>query len=495
MQLQRRLVCGAALVAASAMLAAVPAAASTGPVPSVALPAAYDAAAEAGAAAAPGALDRWWTLFGDADLDALEAEAMVKAPDARTAAARVLEARAVRDSEVAQTLPTGDIAGNASKSYQRNIGGAGQSLFPIGGDIESETANLKVSWELDLFGRLREARKIARADLQVTRFDVEATRASLAAGVADNYFQACGLQIQIDDARETVRIETELKSVADEKARLGLGSTADADRVAGDLAQATAQLEDLIAQLHAAKRQLLILIGRGGDPVDSLKLPARTVEPPAAPATLPGDLLVRRPDVREAEQRLRAQAGTAKLRHLAIWPTFTLLPQFGLSRTVQPSVSYDPSTNTLSPYQQTTSLGYWTWGGGVTVPLFDIPRLLFDARAEDARTRQAAIAYEKTVQTAFGEAENALVALAAGRRATGLLKDGEARAQRAYDAARTRYAMGLDDLTIALSAEQAWRATRSALTSERVQTLRRAVAACKALGGGWAYTTTLAKAR
>jgi outer membrane protein TolC len=129
----------------------------------------------------------------------------------------------------------------------------------------------------------------------------------------------------------------------------------------------------------------------------------------------------------------------------------------------------------------------------VTVPFFDIPRLLFDAKAEDARTQQAAVAYEKTVQTAYAEAENALVALAAGKRAAALLADGEQRAQRASDAAKTRYSMGLDDLTSALSAEQAWRSTRAALTSQRVQTLRGAVQTYKALGGGWAFAT-LAKA-
>ncbi len=458
------------------------------------LPAAYDSTA-GGSALAPAELDRWWLLFNDPRLNALEDEAFRTGPDALTAAARVLEARATRNSLIAQTLPTGEIAGNASKAHNRNIGAQGNSLFPIGGDVESETASLKVSWEIDLFGRLSVARKVAKANLSVTRFNVEAARASLAASVADTYFQATGLGIQSDDARETVRIETELLRVAQGKADLGLAAATDADRVAGDLSQAKAQLEDLEAQRHAAQRQLLILIGRAGAPVDSLKLGAEAAEAPPPPAAMPGDLLSRRPDVRESESRLRSELGTAKLRHLAVFPTFTILPQLGLSRNVQPSVSYNASTNTLMPYQQTTSLGYWTWGGGVTVPLFDIPRLLFDAKAEDARARQAAIAYEKTVQTAYGEAENALVSLAAGKRAAALLTDGEARAHRASDAASERYSMGLDDLNTALSAERAWRTTRSALTGERVQALRRAVATYKALGGGWAYASTLAKAR
>lgn len=471
---------------ASATLSSSAAAATRAPPPR--LPAAYEAPAP-GPSLAPATLDRWWLLFQDPVLDALEGEAFATAPDALTAQARIVEARATRNSQIAQTLPTGEIAGKASQEREHNLGGGQNALFPIGGVFESETANLEPSWEIDLFGRLAEARKVAKADLAATRFNIEGSRAILAASVADDYFQATGLAIQIDDARETLRIETGLERVAQEKADLGLGAASDADRVAGDVAQAQAQLEELQSQFHAARRALLVLIGRGGASVESIPVKAEVADAPPPPQALPSELLARRPDVREAEARLRAEAGTAKLRHLAIFPTFTFLPQLGLSRTVQPSVGFNPATNTLFPIQQTTSLGFWTWGGGVTIPLLDIPRLLYDAKAEDARTREAAIAYEKTVQTAFGEAENALVSLAAGRRAAAVLADGEVRAHLASEAAKTRYAMGLDDLTTALSAEQAWRTTHSALTSERVQALRRAVAAYKALGGGWAYAT------
>ena len=452
------------------------------------LPVAYEASS-LGPALAPATLDRWWLLFNDPVLDALEDEAFASAPDALTAEARIVEARATRGSAVAQTFPTGHIAGAASDSREHNVGGAQNALFPIGGNFESETLNLQPSWEIDLFGRLAEQRKIAKANLAASRFDIEGTRASLAASVADDYFLATGLAIQIDDARETVRIETGLERVAREKADLGLGAASDADRVAGDVAQAQAQAEDLESQLHAAQRDLLVLIGRDGAAVESISVKTDVADAPPPPQALPSELLARRPDVREAEAHLRSEAGTAKLRHLAIFPTFTFLPELGLSRTVQPSVGYNAATQSLFPIQQTTSLGFWTWGGGVTIPLLDIPRLLYDARAEDARTRQAAIAYEKTVQTAFGEAENALVNLAAGKRAAAVLADGEARAHAASDASQTRYAMGLDDLTTALTAEQAWRSIHSALTSERVQALRRAVVAYKALGGGWAYAT------
>ena len=149
--------------------------------------------------------------------------------------------------------------------------------------------------------------------------------------------------------------------------------------------------------------------------------------------------------------------------------------------TVGPNGGFVPSTTT-------SSTGFWSFGLGVTVPVLDIPRLLQDIHAQDARTEQAVIAYERAVQTAYGEADNALVRLAADQRRLSLLKAGELSARSASSAARLRYQRGLDDLQTALAAEQSWRSARAALTSEQVQAIRRAVQVYKALGGGWAST-------
>ncbi len=453
--------------------------------PDLSLPTAYEAP-KGEAALTAAQLDRWWLLFGDAELNRLEDDAFARSPDARTASSRLLEARATRASGILQTLPTGGLAGRASHEDASSIGGASNQLFPVGGITNSETLNLNVSWELDLFGRLGQQRRIANANFAAARFNVEGTRASLAANVADSYFQAKGLAIQLDDAQKNATISQELYDIAEKKAALGLGASSDADRAAGDVALAKAQSVNLGAELHAAQRQLLILVGRGVEPTVNLPTPPEAPNPPALPAAIPGDLLARRPDVREAQANLASEVGRQVLQHLAIFPTFTLLPGAGLSRTTSPGVTFIPPL-TLLPAQQTTSLGFWTLAGSVSQPVLDIPHLLQDAKAEDARTEQAVIAYEKVVQTAYGEAEIGLAGMAADRRQVAILEDGETRARRAYDAARSRYADGLDDLQSALSAEEAWRNTRSALTAARVQALRGAVQTYKALGGGWGY--------
>ena len=475
---------GLALLTAVAF-PAIAAARPEPPPPRIDMPAVY-ALPGPGAWLPAAALDQWWRLFADRTLDALEDEASRAAPDALTAAARIVEARATSAAQRAATLPSGSLTGNASHQRAYAIGIPANDLNPTSGVTETATGNFNVSWELDLFGRLAQARRVARADAAEARFNVEGTRASLAANVADAYFQAQGLVVQVDDARQTARIERDLLSVARRKAAAGAGPSDDIDRVAGQSAQAAAQATDLQAQLDDARRRLLILVGRDLRDLDELALTGVTPEIPPAPDALPSQLLSRRPDIRAAEFRLRAALGAARLAHLAIFPTVTLLPGLGASSVSAPGVSYIPPT-TLVASQQVTTVGFWTLGAGISVPVLDIPRLLHQARAEDARALEAAIAYQNTVRTAFGEAQTSLTDLAAGERAVALLADGEVRARNAYQGARRGYAQGLDDLTTTLGAEQSWRSIRSSLTAERVDSLRRAVRSYKALGGGWAF--------
>lgn len=454
-------------------------AAYVGPVPGAPL---------SGVPLAPAALDQWWRLFGDPTLDALEDEAFRSAPDALTAAARIMEARETRGAQIAATFPMGSITGNASHQQSYGLGVPANDFNPTGGVIEQANGNFNVSWELDLFGRLATQRRIAKADAAEARFNVEGIRASLAANVADEYFLAQGLVLQLEDSRQTLRIDNDLLQVSRRKAAAGAGPSNDIDRVGAQAAQAESQVTSLQAQLDDARRQVLILVGRDLRGVDDLALTGVTPEVPAMPRALPSELLARRPDVRQAEYFLQAQLGAAHLAHLAIFPTITLLPGLGLSSISEPGVAFIPPT-TLITQQQTTTTGFWTLAGGVSQPTLDIPKLLYQAKAEDARSREAAIAYQNTVRTAFGEAQNALTDVVAGERAVDLLTESEARAHRAYDGIRRGYDQGLDDLTTTLTEEQSWRVIRLALTVRRVQTLRSAVQSYKALGGGWAFAS------
>ena len=444
--------------------------------PDVTLPSSFGS--DNGQALSDAALERWWTQFQDPELDRLEDTALTSSPDARSAAARLREARVTASSALIAFLPQGNLVGTTKETDTTQTSGTRINIpgFSNSGTSNATTANLNVSWELDLFGRIFAANKLVGEDRAAARFNAEGARSSLAANVADVYFQVRGLAIQLQDARETVRIQGELQRIVDIKLARGLAGQADADRVAGDYAQVRSQAEGLEADLAATQRTLLVLVGRGTDAIVGPVGPVGVGVIPQVPASLPGDLLVRRPDVREAHAKIASQTGRLTYSELAFFPTFTLTPGVGLSRSKQPNFS--------------SATRFWSIGGALSQPILSIPRLLVDMKAQSARTEQAAIAYEKVVQTAYGEADSALLRLSADHRRVDLLTDGEARARRASDAFRTRYADGLDDLQTALGAEQSWRSVRSQLTAAQVQALRRAVQTYKALGGGWAASTT-----
>lgn len=435
------------------------------------LPAAFEAPSAPPAGAV--ALDTWWLAFNDPQLTGLIEQALAASPDARTAAARLQEARATRQGALTNFLPQGNIRGSASKTDSRVIDGTRVSIpdFSTVGESESYGVNFDVTWEIDLFGRVFAARRAANAEMAAARLDYEATRASLAANVADSYFQARGLAIQLEDAKATARIQSELLRIVQVRVDRGIAATSDADRVAGDLSTAESQVAGLEADLQAQRRTLLILVGRGIEPTANLPVDAQVGAIPQPPAAIPGELLARRPDVRQAEAMLVSALGRLDYAKLAFFPTFKLTPGIGLQDTRQPNLS-----NVVQS---------WTIGANVTIPVLDIPRLLSELDAQDARTEQAAIAYEKAVQTAFGEAENSLVLLAADRRRVQLLDAGEDRAERAYEASRKGYVAGVTDLQTTLNTEQAWRSVRTQETAAQVQALRRAVQTYKALGGGW----------
>jgi outer membrane protein, multidrug efflux system len=446
-----------------------------------ALPGAFEAGG--GVAYAPAALDQWWTLFDDPELNTLVSQALAASPTVREAEARLEEARAIRQGALTSFNPQGALEGSASYQQTESLDGddgggttipglpAGVGGFSTSGETRSAGLNFNVSWELDLFGRRRAAQRTADADLLAARFSYEGTRAQLAADTATSLFQARGLAIQLEDAEETVRIQRELLRVVTRRVDVGLSARSDTAVVEADLRQAEAESARLEAELRAAKRSLLVLVGRATEPTEGLVISPVAVDPPPAPEVMPGVLLARRPDVREAEARIRSAAGALTTAELDFYPRLNLLPGAGLSLSEQ------------SGFESNT--GFWSIGAGLAVPVLDRPRLQAQLRAQTARTEQAVLAYERTVQGAFSEAERTLVQLNADRSRTALLEAAEQRARVAYDAAQRRYRTGLEGLQPVLDAERVWRGTRSALAGARVQALQRSVQAFKAVGGGW----------
>ncbi len=483
---------------ATALLGGLLAGCATGGVRTadVHLPAAY-AVPTPSDTAPKAALTDWWTLYNDAQLSALVREALAKSPDARDAVSKLDQARAVRASALNAYNPQGQLAASATRSHYYLMDGAASaaalessgSLGGVGTGLgssigvgstdplasESYSLGFNVSWELDLFGRRRATRRAADADLRTAEFTADATRWSLAANVADSLFQARGLAIQLDQANETLRIERQLYDVSKARVDHGLAPSSDAAQTESNVQGAEAQAESLRAQLDAARRSLLVLIGRGTDPLDSLPMPGEVGAPPPAPAVVPGELLARRPDVREARERVESAAGALTLNQRALLPTFTLQPGVGL---LQEGAS------------AADRLSFWSLAASATLPVLDRPRLLSLVRQQRDVAEQAVIAYEKSVQTAYGEADTAFRYYASDKKRVALLISAEKNADFAYQAKKTGYSRGLNDLQTALTAEANWRQARLSLASAQVTLMQRSVQVFKALGGGWPLDPT-----
>ena len=441
------------------------------------LPAAFEAAS----GEAQGIdLGRWWRAYDDPELSGLVETALAQAPDARIAEARLREALAVRQGALAGFGPQGGITASAVRTDTTLLTGVttlslGPGTTPITvsstGASNTYQAGLDVSWEIDLFGRARATRKTANGDLAAARFEYAAARASLAANVADLLFQVRGFGAAAATARETAAVERQLLAVARDRAGAGVDRQADLAAVEAEVETAEARVEGFDDQAVAARRGLLVLSGRGAAPLAALQSTTALVPPPPAPRTAPGVLLALRPDVREAAARLVAASGRLDLDERALFPRFTLLP--GLGATSGPGLVG----------QTATSL--WSIGVGFAQPVLDLPRLRTEIRAQGARADQAALIYEKTVQTAYGEAETALAGLKTDEARAARLARAQAEAHRALDAARDRYTAGIEELSAVLVFERTWRDADAALVDARLQALRRSVQVYKALGGGW----------
>lgn len=475
------------LIGSAAVLACAGLSACTTPARQVdvKLPGAYEA--PAGQALPSQALDQWWTSFNDPVLNNLVETALAQSPDARLAAARLEEARAVRQGQVRQIyIPQTTLENSAKRTDTHIIDQSGTGSFTQGGVSKTYASNFDVSWELDLIGRRGAARRVVDNDLAAARFSYEGARAALAANVAQSYFEARGLAVQLEDARQSARIAQSLYDVSAEKGRRGLSATSEGERAGADLAQAQAQVAGLEAELQASRRSLLILVGKGVDPLASLPVEPVLAKAPPTPAAAPADLLARRPDIREAAARLASASGNLNISELALFPTLTITPGVGIQKSITPSFLAPGAT-------ASTTSSAWSIGANLSVPVLNIPRLMSDIKASGARVEQAAVTYEQTVQKAFGETESALVQQEADERRVTLLAAGERRAAVAYEASRKGYAAGLTDLTTALQAEQSWRGARTALTGAQTQALQRAVQTYKALGGGWSPSNVPSK--
>jgi multidrug efflux system outer membrane protein len=434
--------------------------------PEVDVPQAYRVEARAPAELVDAA---WWEQFGDPVLTDLVKAAVAENRDVRTAAARVEEVLGRYGVTRAQLFP--QAAAQAQAGRQRISPSA--SGLPAGtpSTFETYALDLGVAWEIDLWGRLRRASEAARAELLATEQARLAVVLSLVAAVAASYVTLADLDRQLAIARGTAQSRGESYRIFRLRFEGGTVSEVELNQALSDYELAQATIPLLEKQIAQQENALSVLLGRNPGPVargralDRLALPA-------VPEGVPSELLERRPDLLQAEQALvaaNARIGAAKA---AFFPSISLTAFLGTASSSLSDLFSGPART-------------WSYAGALTQPIFTAGSLSGQLAATEAQSRQALEQYQRAIQTAFQEVNDALVdqaktreQLAAQGRQVEALRVYARHARLRYDNGVTSYLEVTDADTRLFSAELQYAQTQGQLLVALINVY-------KAMGGGW----------
>jgi multidrug efflux system outer membrane protein len=417
---------------------------------------------------------KWWEVFKDQRLQELERTALLQNYDLRDAAARVEAARAnlgiARSNQLPNLYAGADIT---TTRFSRNGSlPLPAVLVPSQNRTYGQAALNLLSFELDIWGRLRRATEAARANLLGAEENRKAVTITLVSQVADAYFSLRELDDELEISRRTLATRQESLELTKNRQAGGVATLLDLRQGEQLVYTAAETIPTLQLQIEQMENQISLLLGKNlGEVLRGRSLIEQQM-PPEVPAGLPSALLERRPDIRAAEDNLiaaNAQIGVAKA---AYFPQISLTGFLGGQGNQLSSLFSGPS-------------GIWSFVPQVTQPIFTAGRLKSNVKLQEALRDSTLVQYEKAIDTAFTEVSNALIAHQRVRESrvqqellVGALQD---RTRLAY----LRYRGGVDLLLNALDADRDLFQAELTLSQIRFSELDSVVQLYKALGGGW----------
>ena len=414
----------------------------------------------------------WWQLFGDATLTALQTEASASNLDLQAATARIEESRAQLGLANAARRPQL----SADASYTRSALSKNSPMAALGAPTsasDSWSLGLQAGWELDLWGHLRHLSESAEARLQASAYGMEAVKVSVAGDVARTYLLLRGIQAQQSIVEENRQIAENLVRLTESRQRNGVATRYDAAAARADLAGIEARLTQLNQQRDALMNALALLLGKPPRELDmrlgSASLPRM---PERLPVGVPSELARQRPDILQAEARLRAAVSDIGAATADFYPRISLTGSIGVQ-------AFDFS-----------DLGSWdsrrfSVGPTLYLPIFQGGRLMSNLALSEARHRLAGIAYQQTVLRAWHEVDDALNAYTTELKRQAQLQIALTQNQTALDVAQRAYQQGTADFTSVLVARRSLLASQAELTDCATASALSVVALYRALGGGW----------
>jgi len=415
---------------------------------------------------------KWFDVFRDPRLQDLIHEALVHNYDLREAVARIDLARAELGIVRADQFPT--IAGSAdvttigrSRSGQLDL----PEPLPKGRTFGSLLLNL-LTFELDIWGRLRKQTEAARADLLASEENRKAVLTTIVSDVAAAYFSLRELDFELEIAKRTLASRQESLRIVTARAERGVSNHLEL-RQAEELVYSAGEV--IPATERAIEQQenfLSVLVGKNPGPIiRGLELTAQQM-PPEVPAGLPSDLIARRPDIRSAEESLVAAGARIDVARKAYLPRITLTGFLGFESTSLSDL-FKPSR------------GVWGFVPQLTQPIFTGGRLKSNVHFSQAQRDILLVDYERTIQTAFREVSDSLIAYAKTKEVIAqrelLVTTLQDRSRLAY----MRYTGGVSNLLEALDADRELFNAELSLAQARRDQLLSVVGLYKSLGGGW----------
>lgn len=409
----------------------------------------------------------WWELLKDEELQKLVRIALEENKDLQRAAATVEEFQARALVAKSDFLPGVTASGNAPAFGRKTV-----FLFPGFANPFNYYLQGNLSWEIDIWGRIRRSTEAARAELLAREENRRAVVLQLVSGVAEAYFNLRQFDMQLDIAKRTQQSWDESVRIAQARLRQGMTSKLDADQFEAERANAVARTAELERQMVQAENHLSVLLGRKPFAIPRGKSLTEQVVPPEVPPGLPSELLLRRPDLLQTEQELAAATARIGAAKADRFPKISLT---GLLGSASPQLSQfftDPAS-------------YGVAGAGFTGPLLNGQVLGFQQEAAEAQAKEALAQYQQTVLTAFREVEDALVAVRTARAQNEAQQAQVAALQSALRLAELRYKGGLANYLDVLVARRNLFEAELAMTGSRRLHLVSVVQLYKALGGGW----------
>ncbi len=412
----------------------------------------------------------WWEQFGDPVLNDLIAAALADNKDVKIAAARVDQFRAQFVSTRSQLFP--QLSAGADAQRQRASRAAAVPLpAGIGTTYNVFDAELAVSWEIDVFGRIRRETEAARAALFASEQGRHATVLALVAAVASTYVTLRSLDRQLDISKATTASRADSVRVFTLRFEGGEISQMELAQSQSEYEASAATIPALEAQIGQQEDALSVLLGRNPEPI----LRGRAIEAletPAIPPGLPSDLLERRPDILEAEQNLVAANATIGAARALYFPQISLTGLFGTASSSFSKLFTGPART-------------WTFAGALTQPIFTAGNITAQVHQAEAQQQQALFMYEKAIEVAFQEVNDALIALQKSREQS-MTQGRQVEALSTYaHLARLRYEGGYTSYIEVLDAERSLFNAQLSLTQTQTNVLASIIALYKAMGGGW----------